>query len=110
MTRGSVLPDHFARRVLLPIFRKVTYVEMRMSMGLLYLNSQARKMKPKARRSKPCRRNGSGKAKLEGIPKMIVSKYPNVKKTAIITRTISGTKTMALALIDLNIPSLIFSL
>jgi len=73
-----------------------------MSIGFLYLNSQPMKMEPKVRRSKPSKRTGSGKAKLEGIPKMLVVKYPNEKIVVTTTKTVNGTRVMALALIELG--------
>lgn len=76
-----------------------------MSIGFLYVNSQLRKMKPKAMRSKPSKRTGNGKAKLKDVLKIIVIKYPNEKKMAITARTANGTRIIALALVDLNISS-----
>jgi len=100
--RGSVLPDCSPKGALLTAFTKVTYVETTMSMGVLYVNSQPRKTKPKATRSKPNKRAGSGKARLKGISKITVIRYPNAKKNATEADTIKGTKMTDLTLVDLN--------
>jgi hypothetical protein len=72
ITRGSVLSAFSSKWVLLTAFRTVTYVEIKMSMGFLYVNSQLRDIKPKAIRSKPTIRTGNGRARLKGILKMFV--------------------------------------
>ena len=81
-------------------FDRVTYVEIKMSTGFLYLNSQPNRIKPEARTNKPTSLIGSTKPKLDGIPVMMPIKYPKATETATTVKTTSDTKKRAFNIED----------